>query len=165
MCSYVPGGPERLPNCPSPVFPLGFSPRTDSLLANYLGDTSNITMTSRQRINLNTKLCMSSPSFGGKLDCWGLKKTKNEFNKNYFYIFLYSFLLKPLPFACNENHTNAFTESILRNRRKHDSKTVLVHILLFVISSLLMCAFLTSQNSNSQASMKKTVQKNSQPWH
>lgn len=71
MCSYFSSGPERLPNCQSPVFPLEFSPRTDSLLANYLDDTSNITMISRQLINLNTKLCMSSPCFGEKLDCWG----------------------------------------------------------------------------------------------
>lgn len=44
---------------------------------------------------------------------------------------------------------NSFKESILKNRRKHDSKTFLIHILLFVISSLFNTfAFLTLQNSN-----------------
>lgn len=32
---------------------------------------------------------------------------------------------------------NSFIESILKNRRKHDSKTFLIHILLFVISNLI----------------------------
>lgn len=118
MCPCFPGGSEKLPHFQSPVFTLGLSPCPDSLLAHYLGYTSNITTTSRQLFDLNTKLRLQR--------VWernwtaGVKRKKLDLTTTNFCIFLYS--LKHLSFACNENHTDPFPESILRNRRKRDSK-------------------------------------------
>lgn len=75
------------------VFTLGFSPHPDSLLANFLGYISNITITSRQMIDLYTKLYLHrvwEKNWAG-----GVKKKKKketEFKKYiYFYIFQYFF--------------------------------------------------------------------------
>lgn len=131
-----------------PVLTLGFSPRPDSLLANFLGYTS-ITITSRHLTDLNTKLCLhrvwerkwAGGGRGGGGRAGRGRGGETKFNKRYCYIFLCSLLLKHLPFPCNEDHTNFSTKSILRNRRKRDSQTFLVHILLFVISSLFSVCF------------------------
>lgn len=65
-----------------PVFTLGFSPHPDSLLANFLGYISNITITTKQMIDLNTKTGL----VGSKK-----KKERNWFLKIYIYIFQYFF--------------------------------------------------------------------------
>lgn len=116
-----------------PVFTLGFSPPPESLLANFLGYAS-ITITSGQLTDLNTKLCLHGVWGRNWAGGGGGGGGATKFNKKYFYISL-------CPFPCNENHTNFFTKSILRNRRKYDSKTFLVHILLFMISTLFSVCF------------------------
>lgn len=70
------------------------------------------------------------------------------------------------PFAYNENHTNSFIESILRNRKKHNSKTFLIPVLLFMISSLFnKVAFLILKNSNSQTFIRQGCMENLPAFH
>lgn len=74
----------------------------------------------------------------------------------YFPLF---FSFKAPSFACNENHANFFTKSILKNRRKQNSKTFLIHILLFVVSSLFNTFIAVLQNSHSFMEDKKDHRK------
>lgn len=78
-----------------PLFTVVLSPPPNSCLANFLGYTSDIEITSMQLIDLNIKLYLHriwERNWAGVFF-----KKENEFNKKYLDIFL-SFLLKDLPF-------------------------------------------------------------------
>ena len=104
MGFHFAGGHEKLPNFITlfkvPVFALRLSPPPDSLRANFLGHTSDSTITSRQLSDLIQNHVFTG--FGRQTGLVGLKKKKrkkeeNEFNKKYLYIFLFSF---KAPFFC-----------------------------------------------------------------
>ena len=109
---------------------------------------------------------MSSQSLGEKLGSFpSLKKRKklNLTTKKCFCLFLQSHLLKHLPFLCNENHPNSFTESIWDTEGSMTAELSRFISFCSWEQACLMFAFLILQNSNSQAFLKKIVQKNFQP--